>query len=183
MLYKLQQLRGEREEGFTLVEIMIVVVIIGMITAFAVPIFVEQQKAAIRATMKLDLRTVSVAVQTMLVKNPKAADTGPGYNWNNTGPFEDVRAKAQTSLSHSDSFVRIGGAVRLNAPSQIVFDNDGEADQTGRVANWKGWSVLIANNNAHAIYAYDSKTGKMNIALEDNRDYEAIGGNYKATLQ
>ena len=73
MLKTLHQLRTQsQEEGFTLIELMIVVVIIGILAAIAVPIFIGQQRQAHLAGLKSDIKNTQSAIATALAKNPTA---------------------------------------------------------------------------------------------------------------
>lgn len=73
MLEKYKKYTMAREEGFTLIELLVVIVIIGVLAAIALPIFMNQQKAAADTALKSDMRNVALAYQTWKVTNPTGA--------------------------------------------------------------------------------------------------------------
>lgn len=74
----------DKENGFTLIELMIVVVIIGILAAVAIPVFANQQKAAVEATVKSDIKTINGEVALFLTKNPAAPDISKHSDFANT---------------------------------------------------------------------------------------------------
>lgn len=69
---KLQTTRNE--DGFTLMELIIVVVIIAILAAIAIPIFSNQQKAAVGATLKSDVTSTGMNVAMEFLDNASASD-------------------------------------------------------------------------------------------------------------
>ena len=74
MLNKLNKRRG----GFTLVEIMIVVAIIALLAAIAVPGFLRARKRSQASRIINDLRLIDSAVDQYAIENNKATGAGVG---------------------------------------------------------------------------------------------------------
>ena len=60
---------GENDKGFTLIELMVVIIIIGILAAIAIPVFLNQRQQAWESSVKSDLANASIAIESYSVKN------------------------------------------------------------------------------------------------------------------
>ena len=75
MLHTLNKNRG----GFTLVEIMIVVAIIALLAAIAVPNFLRARKRSQATRILNDLRLIDAAQDQYAIENNKSSTSGVGF--------------------------------------------------------------------------------------------------------
>jgi type IV pilus assembly protein PilA len=64
MLTRIRKSTEEREEGFTLVELLVVVIIIGILAAIAVPTFLNQREKAWARASQSDLRNAATVMES-----------------------------------------------------------------------------------------------------------------------
>ena len=73
MILKLRQKMVRDESGFTLVELLVVMLILGLLAAIAIPAFFNQRNKAKDASAKAAARTAETAIETF------ATDNGGSY--------------------------------------------------------------------------------------------------------
>src|SRR5687768_4538819 len=95
MLQKLHTRRG----GFTLVEIMIVVAIIALLAAIAVPNFLRARKRSQATRVLEDLRLIDAAVDQYAIETNRS--TGYQVQWDDVKAYLKVGSKLYNS-NHAD---------------------------------------------------------------------------------
>jgi prepilin-type N-terminal cleavage/methylation domain-containing protein len=102
--YMIQALRKD-QGGFTLVEIMIVVAIIGLLAAIAVPSFIRARQRSLATTVLNEMRMVDAAIDQYALENNKAGTANVG--WADITPY----LKAGSKLANSGGKDNVGGDI------------------------------------------------------------------------
>lgn len=67
MLARIRKSMDEKDKGFTLVELLVVMIIIGILAAIAIPVFMNQRSKARDTSTKADVSTVGKEIATYYV--------------------------------------------------------------------------------------------------------------------
>jgi general secretion pathway protein G len=100
-----REVNSAREGGFTLVELMVVMLIIGVLAAIAIPSYVASIKAAKEAVLKEDLHVMRNAIDSYTMdkqKAPQSLDDLVQFGYLREVPKDPMTHSSETWVTSTD---------------------------------------------------------------------------------
>ena len=128
----------KRQQGFTLVEIMIVVAIIGLLAAIAVPSFMRARQRSIASTILNELRQMDGAKDQYALENTKTGSCTPTFA--DLSPYLKAGSKlaaagGNDTLGNTISIGAVSGRLSVSSSTKTTL-----SDATGGDAFWGPYS-------------------------------------------
>lgn len=133
-----------RDAGFTLVELLVVVIIVGLLAAIAIPVYLNQRRKAVDSTLRADVRSMALAQETWLTDHPGEPGT---VDVTALGAAGFKKSSSQTRLLVALDDSRGGYCIAAHNPgfsgpgssAYVVYDSlGGGLMNQGRPYGWSG---------------------------------------------
>ena len=143
MMSRIRKQMEKREEGFTLVELLVVIIIIGILAAIAIPVFLNQRKKGWDAAIKSDLKNLATSEETYLT------ETG-----HYTATVTNLTDWKQSAASNYDTTATAPTVPKMYDGTNAVVTVDASAT---------GGYCLQATSASGNIFKYNSTTGGLAV--------------------
>ena len=168
-------LNSQRARAFTLIELLIVVLIIAILAAIAIPNFMEFQTRAKVSRVKVDMRTIAIALEAYCVDE----GTYPGPQCDGVGGIYHYIERLTTPIAYlttspTDPFGDIVG-VRANKRHILRFEYG--AGKAGQHASQNGQGSGPWNNSfPNDVWLLDSAGPDMiEDTIQPNSQFNTLG--------
>lgn len=123
----LQKINDKREEGFTLVELLIVVAIIAILAAIAIPQFSKYRLRSFKTEIDSDAKNAYTAAQAYLIDNPS-------LTVDSEAKLKDGGWQKSANIAFVDgSMTLTAGNIEINSSVAGLTDNNAVIFYNGRI--------------------------------------------------
>jgi type IV pilus assembly protein PilA len=131
--------RGSEDRGFTMIELLVVVVIIGVLVAIAVPVYLNYRKGAANKSAQSDVRGAITAVEQFYT------DNGNQYP-------DDVLDRTEGQDLELAAIDGSAQTIKVSPGNVLRFVNTSGTGTTS-------YKICGRNTDGEQTYVYDSDTG------------------------
>ena len=149
MLARIRKSMADKDQGFTLIELLVVIIIIGILAAIAIPVFLNQRKKGVDASLKSDLKNAATAVETWITDHPQTAITGQTVAAAASGTVDSEMGGFKSSPGNTVQLV--ANTTAGNVGAYCLFGTNAGASK----------AILSPT----AVLAYRSASGGLDAAL------------------
>jgi type IV pilus assembly protein PilA len=148
--------REENESGFTLIEILVVILIIGILASIAIPVFLNQRKTANDSATRSDLRNIAIAIETHFAKNPNDIDVDFVNDIPDFRPSKDVQMAIRGN-ANTWCAVAVHSNGNFNSTANVAKALTYDSTNGGMMPNGWDWHAKSKCETADTVWSW--KTG------------------------
>lgn len=141
MLRRINERIEDREAGFSLIELLVAIIIIGILSAIAIPMFLSQRQKAVDTAAKSDVSTIGKEIATVFVDTAPTSVTIKIENNHYWMTAEGTTVKDQDLGAASDGVVLGSTDGKATALSGTTISRDDwciyVTAENGQQKNWQ----------------------------------------------